>query len=336
MNYLKVKCEACAFFLLFIVLIGTINTYSQTNILKPKDHINNHFTTVKDPQTKFKTIEVDGLDIFYREAGPVDAPTILLLHGFPSSSHMYRDLISSLSSSYHLIAPDYPGFGLSSCPAPETFNYTFDHVAEIMDHFIDKLNLTSFSLYMQDYGGPIGFRIASRRPDLIKSLIVQNANMYMEGLGPDIQKIGTLQKSGDLNGLHGAIQYILSAEGIKEQYVHGSKDLTKINPDAYLMDSFFMERVGIKNIQSILFQNYPTNFVKYPEWQNYLRNTQPPTLIVWGKNDKIFIAPGAEAYQRDLRDPELHLLDGGHFLLEEYSPQVADLIKTFLSKNNIR
>jgi pimeloyl-ACP methyl ester carboxylesterase len=287
-------------------------------------------------QIVFKTITVDNVDIFYREAGPADAPIIVLLHGFPSSSHMYRDLISFLAPDFHVIAPDYPGFGLSSCPPPEKFDYTFDHIAGIMEHFLDQLGLSSFSLYMQDYGGPIGFRIACKRPSAINSLIIQNANIYMDGLGPDVQKIGALEKSGDMNGLHAAIQYMLSAPGVKEQYMHGAYDTARVSPDAYLMDSFLMERNGVKNIQSMLFQNYPVNFSKYPEWQSYLRTNQPPALIVWGKNDKIFTAPGAEAYLKDLQNPELHLLDGGHFMLEEYSGHVASLIKAFFLKYTIR
>jgi pimeloyl-ACP methyl ester carboxylesterase len=281
----------------------------------------------------YKTIKVDALDIFYREAGPVDAPIILLLHGWPSSSHMFRDLISDLSSKYHLIAPDYPGFGLSSTPSASEFDYTFDHLAEIMERFIDKINIVKFNLYIQDYGGPIGYRIASKRPELIESLIIQNANAYIDGFGPEVQKIGKLEQAGDLEGLKNAVECMISLDGIKRQYLHGAENPEGVSPDSYLSDHFFMERAGVKDLQVKLFQNYNTNFPLYESWQNYLRTHQPPTLIVWGKNDEIFTASGAKAYLRDLPDAELHLLNGGHFVLEEHHLKVAELIDQFLSKN---
>jgi pimeloyl-ACP methyl ester carboxylesterase len=285
---------------------------------------------------QYKNIEIDGLNIFYREAGSRDNPTILLLHGFPSSSHMYRNLIPHLSSSYHLIAPDYPGFGLSTCLSPDEFEYSFDNLSEVIEKFIDKVGLLNFSLYMHDYGGPVGFRIASRRPKLIQSLIIQNANVYADGLGPEVQKFAVLEKAKDNEGLKAAVDYLLSFEGIKEQYVYGAENIERISPDSYWMDHFFMERNGSKEIQSKLFQNYNTNFPKYPEWQAYLKKHQPLALIVWGKNDKIFTYPGAEAYKRDIKKAELYLLNGGHFLLEEHSETVAEMIIKFLIKNSIQ
>ena len=286
-------------------------------------------------QTTYHTIKIKGLNIFYREAGDPAKPAILLLHGFPSSSHMYRNLMDDLSSRYHLIAPDYPGFGLSSCPSVSEFSYTFDHLSAIMENFIDTLKLTRFSLYMQDYGGPVGFRIISKRPELVQALIIQNANTYIDGLGPDVQKIGALQAAGDAKGLDKAIDYMISLEGIKEQYVFGSGHQEKISPDAYLMDHFLIEKEEKKEIQVTLFKNYGTNFPKYGEWQQYLHKHQPPTLITWGKNDKIFTGAGALAYKRDLKNIEVHLFEGGHFLLEEYHQDIARLIDTFLQKNNI-
>jgi len=280
----------------------------------------------------FKTVNVQGLDIFYREAGPANAPLILFLHGFPSSSHMYRDILRDLSSSYHVIAPDYPGFGLSSRPSPVSFEYTFENIAAVMEQFIDTLGLQAFTLYMQDYGGPVGFRIISKRPELVQTLIIQNANAYVDGLGPYVQELGRLYEAGNEKAIDEAIYYKLSLEGIKEEYLHAVAYPERVSPDAYLSDHYFMERPGVKDIQYTLFRNYGTNFPLYPEWQQYLKTHQPPALIVWGKRDQIFTAPGAAAYTRDLKNTELHLLDGGHFVLEEHHAAVAELIKDFLQR----
>jgi pimeloyl-ACP methyl ester carboxylesterase len=285
---------------------------------------------------KFKTIKVDGLDLFYREAGDVKKPVILLLHGFPSSSFMYRDVINDLLDNYHLIAPDYPGFGLSSSPAPDQFDYTFDHLASVMEDFINQLGLKHFSLYMQDYGGPIGFRIATKHPEWISALIIQNANAYEDGLGKDFKKIMAKEDAGDWAGVEEILKFIVSFEGIKVQYTEGAKNLSNISPDAYLMDYQFMEKEGRERVQNELFQNYHYNLKKYPEWQEYFRKYQPPALIVWGKNDPIFTAPGGIAYQKDLKSAELHLLDGGHFALVEYHAEIAKYINSFLNSKSIR
>jgi pimeloyl-ACP methyl ester carboxylesterase len=286
----------------------------------------------KSNRIEYRKIKVEDIEIFYREAGDREKPVILLLHGFPSSSHMYRDLISRLAPDYHLIAPDYPGFGMSSSPSRQTFDYTFDHLSQIIEKFIDKLKLNSISFYLQDYGGPVGFRIINRRPELVRSLIIQNANMYMEGLGPDVQKIGRLSAAKDIQGLQAATDYLMSLDGIKEQYLYGTSKPERISPDSYNMDHFLFERAGIKDIQKALFRDYENNFAKYPEWQAYLRKHHPPVLLVWGKNDKIFPGAGATAYKKDLPNAQIHLFEGGHFLLEEYGEQVADLIQRFLKK----
>jgi len=280
---------------------------------------------------RYRSTTIAGTELFYREAGEPGKPAILLLHGFPSSSHMFRDLMNWLSPDFHLIAPDYPGCGHSSCPDASTFEYTFDHLAKIVEQFIDHLKFGNLSFYMQDYGGPIGFRIINKRPELVKSLIIQNANVYFEGLGPDVQKIAAMTAANDVSGLEAAINFMISAEGIKEQYVFGSMNQDSISPDSYTMDHYFMEQPGRKAIQKILFQNYNTNFPRYPEWQKYLRNHQPPMLIVWGNNDKIFHGPGALAYQRDVPGAQIHLFEGGHFLLEEYGKAISDLIRNFLN-----
>lgn len=313
-------------FISFIILGGAIHSGAQTKAPVTKTY------AVPAPGTTYKKISIDGLEIFYREAGNPANPLILLLHGLPSSSHMYRNLMTDLSSQYHVIAPDYPGFGLSSNPRVTEFTYTFDALSDIMEHFIDGLQLKQINLYMQDYGGPVGFRIASRRPELIHSLIIQNANAYLEGLGAGLQQLGKLQQSGDSIALNKALLHIISYEGIKEQYIEGAENQNKISPDAYNMDNFFMDRQDIQNVQVALLKNYQSNFPKYPEWHQYFKNHQPHTLVIWGRNDPIFIAPGAEAYKKDLKNAEVHLLNGGHFVLEEHHEIVAGIISQFLTK----
>jgi len=288
--------------------------------------------TLTSTGSLYKTITVNNLDIFYREAGSADAPVILLLHGFPTTSHMYRDLINDLAGRYHVIAPDYPGFGQSSIPALTAFDYTFDNLALVMEQFIDALGLTSFTWYLQDYGGPIGFRIISKRPELVKALVIQNANVYTEGLGPDVQIIGELEQAGDEKALLEEIAGKLTLERIKEEHLYGAANPEMVNPDSYQLAYAYMTRPGVKEIQVALFRNYGTNFPKYPEWQQYLRTQQPPLLVVWGKNDKIFTWSGAEAYKRDVENAEVHLFDGAHFMLEEYHKEVAVLIHDFLER----
>lgn len=283
--------------------------------------------------TYYRTIKIDDLEIFYREAGDTAKPVILLLHGFPSSSHMFRNLIDWLASDYHLIAPDYPGSGYSACPTPENFEYTFDNLAKVIEKFIDKLNLSKITLYMQDYGGPIGFRIAKQQPELINNLIIQNANAFLEGIGPDVKKMGDLQATGDQEAIDGAISYMMSFDGIRDQYIFGAKKTDVISPDSYNMDNYLMQQPGRADVQKVLLKNYATNFPKYPEWQQYLREYQPPALITWGKNDKIFPGAGASAYLQALPGAEVHLFDGGHFLIEEYGKEIALLIHTFMKKN---
>lgn len=293
---------------------------------------NNHMQTLTTTSVLHKTITVNGLHIFYREAGPADAPVILLLHGFPSTSHMYRDLIRDLANRYHVIAPDYPGFGQSSIPALTEFEYTFDNLALVMEQFIDQLGLTKFSWYLQDYGGPIGFRIISKRPELVEALIIQNANVYNEGLGPVVQEIGALQQAGDEKALEAAIVRKLSLEKIKEEHLLGAANPETVSPDSYELAYAYMARPGVEAVQVALFRNYATNFPRYPEWQQYLRTHQPRVLVVWGKNDPIFTWPGAEAYKKDVPDAEVHLLDGSHFALEEYHEEIAVLIHDFLKR----
>jgi pimeloyl-ACP methyl ester carboxylesterase len=279
----------------------------------------------------YKTIKVDELDIFYREAGNKKNPAILLLHGFPSSSHMYRDLMNDLSDSYFVIAPDYPGFGQSSMPSPSAYNYSFDNLAMTINHFIDALELRKFSLYLQDYGGPIGFRIAAQRPELIQTLIIQNANAYNEGLGEALKPLVEYIENQN-EETERAVRFFLSLEANKWLHTDGAEDVLKISPDSYTLDQYYLERPGNDEIQLTLFRNYGSNLSLYNEWQSYFRTYQPPALIISGKNDKLFVAAGAEAYKKDLKDAQISLLNGGHFLLEEKHAEVASLISSFLTK----
>lgn|SRR5215203_730810 len=282
----------------------------------------------------FKTVKVDGLDIFYREAGNRMKPTILLLHGFPSSSHMFRDLIKDLSEDHHLIAPDYPGFGLSSAPLPSAYDYSFDNLALTINHFIDALGLKKFSLYVQDYGGPIGFRIATQRPELIEALIIQNANAYNEGLGDALSPLVDYIQNQNA-GTEKAVRGFLSSDITRWLYTDGAEDVLKISPDSYTIDQYYLDRPGNDEIQLALFRNYGTNLPLYDEWQSYFRTYQPPALVISGKNDKLFVAAGAEAFKNDLRDAQINLLNGGHFVLEEKHAEAASVIRSFLSNLGI-
>lgn len=315
-----------------LLIITSLSVKSQTgNSVNSRDR--NIIYVNDETVTKYKTIKIDGLDIFYREAGDKSKPTILLLHGFPSSSHMYRDLIDDLSAKYHLVAPDYPGFGLSSSPTPAEYDYTFDNLSVTMDHFIDALELKDISLYVQDYGGPVGFRIAARRPSLIRSLIVQNANAYTEGLGEAASPLVNYFTNPNPETEKGAREILKST---KWQYTDGVEDISRISPDSYLTDDYYLSRPGNEKIQLALFRNYGSNLKLYDSWHSYFRSKQPPTLVVWGKNDKIFIAPGAEAFKKDLKNSEVHLLNGGHFLLEEHHRKAAQLIDSFLTRNKVK
>ncbi|WP_143304686.1 alpha/beta fold hydrolase [Chitinophaga vietnamensis] len=279
----------------------------------------------------FNTINIKGVPVFYRSAGPATAPVVLLLHGFPSSSHMFRNLMPLLAKDYRVIAPDYPGSGLSG--RLQANEYTFDHLADLIEAFIDALELKRFSLYMQDFGGPVGFRLASRRPQQVQALLIQNANAYMEGLGPGIHNISQYKEKGDEQGFQKMVDHIMSLPGIKENYLYNASSEQHVLPDGYLLDHYFALQPGAKEAQAALLLNYKTNFPQYPVWHEYFRQHQPPTLITWGIHDDIFILPGARAYLTDLPKAALHEIDGGHFLLEEKYEEVAALILRFLSDN---
>jgi pimeloyl-ACP methyl ester carboxylesterase len=286
--------------------------------------------------TYHRTIEIDGLEIFYREAGDPTTPTVLLLHGFPTSSHMFRNLIPRLSDRFHLVAPDYPGFGASSMPSPEEFEYTFDNLAEVVEKFVGKLGIERYSLYLMDYGAPVGYRLAAKHPERVQSLIIQNGNAYDEGLREFWRPIKAYWKEKTPENAKLLRDSLLTVEATKWQYTHGVRNPEVIAPDNWFHDQFLLERPGNKDIQIRLFYDYGSNPALYPQWQAYFRKHQPPTLIAWGKNDYIFPAEGAEPYKRDLNDVEFHLIDTGHFALEEDGEVIANLMRGFLQKNVVR
>jgi len=279
----------------------------------------------------YRTVSIDGVDIFYREAGPTDAPTVLLLHGFPTSSFMFRDLIPLLATRYHVIAPDYPGFGQSAAPETTKFSYTFDHLADVVDQFTQRLKLKKFTLYVQDYGAPIGYRLARAHPERIAGIVVQNGNAYVEGLPDDYwDPIRAYWADPSPAARARLAAAAFSLEGIRSQYTIGVKDPTTLSPDTWTLDVANLKRPGNTEIQLDLLLDYQNNLTLYPKWQTYFRTAQPPMLIVWGKNDVCFPAAGAEAYKRDIKNLDFHLLDTGHFALEDSTPEIAERMLKFL------
>lgn len=287
-------------------------------------------------QTTYNYIEVAGVNIFYREAGPKDAPTLLLLHGYPSSSFMFKNLINDLSDKYHLIAPDYPGFGKSEQPAVADFDYTFDNYALILEALLSKLNIDKYSLYLMDYGAPLGYRIAAKYPEKIDTLIVQNGCAYEEGLDTFWEPIKAYWHDRNNKEAEDILRSFFHPDGLKWQYTHGVPDTTVISPDNWEMDLRHLERTGNAQIQLNLIYDYKTNPPKYPEWQQYFQNHNPEMLIVYGKNDYIFPASVAEAYRKDVKNLECHLFDTGHFALESHGVQIAATIMNFLDRKVIR
>lgn len=273
-----------------------------------------------------RLVEVDGVRVFYRTAGPADAPTLLLLHGFPSASHQFRRLIDALGDRYHVVAPDYPGFGHTE--APDDFRYSFDSLAEVLAGFVDALGLTRFVMYVFDFGGPVGFRLATRHPDRIAGLIVQNANAYAEGLSELARQ--TVANRPGVPGAEDNIRQILALPVTQSQYLGGTTDSELVAPDGWVLDQYFLDRPERQRAQIALGLDYHSNVELYPVWQRWLRTHRPPTLIVWGRNDAFFPEPGAHAYLRDLPDADLHVFDTGHFALEEFLPEIAPLVAGFV------
>jgi pimeloyl-ACP methyl ester carboxylesterase len=281
----------------------------------------------------YRTVNIEGLDIFYREAGPKDAPVLLLLHGFPTSSHMFRNLIPALADEFHLIAPDYPGFGNSSMPTVDQFNYSFDNLAEVISKFTEQIGLQKYSLYVMDYGAPVGYRLATKYPDRIQAIVVQNGNAYDEGLDNEFwQPIKEYWKEKTTEREQPLLS-TFTREATIWQYTEGVRDKEAISPDNWNVDQPLLDRPGNVAIQLALFYSYGSNPPLYPKWQTYFRDYQPPTLIVWGKNDNIFPPAGAEPYRRDLKNLEFNLLDTGHFALEEDCDKIAGLMRNFLRRN---
>ena len=303
----------------------------------------------------YKTVEIDDVEIFYREAGDPAKPTIVLLHGFPTSSHMFRNLIPALAADYHVVAPDYPGYGFSAMPLVDEFDYSFDHMATLMEHFLEEVEVERYSLYLMDYGAPIGFRIAAANPEQVETLIIQNGNAYDEGIDNDFWE--PIQAYwADRNAINrgldnawwknvkeayqqpemaneAALRFLLTLGATKWQYTNGVPDVAAVSPDNWGHVQPLLDRAGNQAIQLQMFYSYGTNPPLYPEWQAYFREYQPPTLIVWGENDEIFPAAGAYPYKQDLKNVDLHLIDTGHFALETHGEEIADLMRDFLSRN---
>ena len=281
--------------------------------------------------TTYRTASVDGLKVFYREAGDTNSPTVLLLHGFPTSSHMYRELIPALAERYHIVAPDLPGFGYSDAPARAAFAYTFDHLADVIDRFTEVTGLDRYAIYVFDYGAPVGFRLALRHPERVTAVISQNGNAYLEGLSEGWNPIQAYWKNPSLEN-RAALRAFLKPEATQWQYTHGVPDPERLSPDAWTLDSALLARAGNDEIQLDLFGDYQSNVALYPEFQKYLRTRRPPLLAVWGRNDPFFLPAGAQAFQRDNPDAEIHLLDAGHFALESHAAEIAALIRDFLAR----
>jgi pimeloyl-ACP methyl ester carboxylesterase len=285
------------------------------------------------PRVSHKKVRVGDLDIFYREAGSKDAPTLLLLHGFPTSSQMFRDLIPKLADRYHVIAPDYPGYGHSSMPPREKFAYTFDNVARVMDEFTSKVGLTKYAIYVQDYGAPVGYRLAVAHPERISGIIVQNGNAYDEGLDNKFwEPIKAYWKAPESAEKRDALRGLVKYAATQWQYTHGVPQPERISPDGAAHDQYLLDRPGNDEIQLDMLLSYGSNPPLYPQWQKYFREHQPPMLVAWGKNDEIFPGAGAEPYKRDLKNLEFHLLDAGHFALESDGDTIAALIRSFLDR----
>ncbi|MFG1299285.1 alpha/beta hydrolase [Xanthobacter sp. V3C-3] len=281
--------------------------------------------------TLHRHIDLDGLRLFYREAGDPDRPTLLLLHGFPASSFMFRDLIGRLAGDFHLIAPDYPGFGYSAAPDRAAFGYTFDRLAQVIEAFTERLRIGSYWLYMQDFGGPVGFRLATRHPERVLGLIVQNANAYEEGL-PDSfwAPAKALWADRSAENARRIREAAISDDALAWNYTHGVRDIEAISPDSWVLQQALLDKPGAREIMLDLLYDYGSNPPLYPIWQQYFRTHRPPVLIVWGENDVIFPASGAHPYLRDLPDARLHLLDTGHFALEEDGALIARHIRAFV------
>jgi pimeloyl-ACP methyl ester carboxylesterase len=281
---------------------------------------------------KYRTADVDGFKVFYREAGAATLPKLLLLHGFPSSSHMFRDLIPRLADRFHIVAPDLPGFGQSEMPSREKFKYTFDNVASVIDRFTEVIGLDRYAVYVFDYGAPTGFRLAVKHPDRISAIISQNGNAYVEGLSEGWNPIRAYwNDASDTN--RAALRSFLAPATTQWQYTHGVTDTTTVSPDGYSLDNFYLARPGADEVQLDLFGDYKSNVALYPTFQKYFKTHKPPLLAVWGKNDPFFLPAGAEAFKRDIPSAVVRFLDTGHFAVETHAAEIAAEIRKFMDES---
>jgi len=303
--------------MIFVILISV-----QLHAQQQKEEAVNH-------PTFYRTINVDGISIFYRESGPKDAQTLLLLHGIPSSSRQFEALFQRLSDRYHLIAPDYPGFGHSEWPDPKKFAYTFDHIAEIMNHFTETIGLSHYTLYMHDYGGPVGFRMALSHPERIEALIVQDAVAHNEGLGANwkARRAFWADRAANESALR---TNLLSLQTTRTRHVGSDQNVERYDPDLWTDEFYFLNQPGQADIQSDLFYDYRTNVESYPKWQAWLHEKQPRLLVLWGKYDLSFELSEPENYRRDVPQAEIHILDAGHFALDTAADQIAQMIRNFM------
>lgn len=311
----------------FLFLITLFGCQSNPNTISKE--LNNTHNQMHN--TKYKTLDVNGITIAYREAGNVNNPTILLLHGYPSSSHQYRKVLNQLADEFHLIAPDYPGFGNSDFPTPDKYEYTFDNIATTMESFIELKGMDSFAIMMQDYGAPIGFRIATANPEKITAIITQNGNAYEEGIGEAWQGIKAFWKDRNEH-TENALLPAFTLEGLKWQYTHGTRNPENVNPDTWHLDYLRMNRPNAHKVNLDLWYDYQNNLTLYPVWHKYLRDNQPPLLVVWGKNDEYFPESGAEAFKKDVKNIDYNIYDTGHFALEEDGDIIIEKIRVFLNR----
>ncbi len=281
---------------------------------------------------RFNTVDVDGLKLFYREAGDASRPTVLLLHGFPSASHMFRDLIPELAGQYHVVAPDLPGFGMTEQPARDKFGYNFQNITNVVDRFTEVLGLTRFAIYVFDYGAPVGFRLAVKHPERITAIVTQNGNTYVEGVSDAFAPVMAYWNQPTVANRN-ALRGFLAPETTLFQYTHGVDDPSKVSPDGRNLDDFYLARPGNDEIQLDLLLDYQSNVALYDTIQAYLREHQPPVLAIWGKNDPFFIPPGAEAFKRDVPKADVRFVDSGHFALETHAAEIGAAMRTFLVKH---
>ncbi|WP_298512138.1 alpha/beta hydrolase [uncultured Kordia sp.] len=319
--------------LLATLVLVTSCTTEQKNSTQKHTKMTQIAHTTNTQNVNYKTIKINNINIAYREAGNPENPTIVLLHGFPASSHQYRKVLHTLSDEFHLIAPDYPGFGNSDFPSRDEFTYTFDNIAATIDTFLEEKNINSYAIMMQDYGAPVGFRIATAHPERVTAIITQNGNAYEEGLAKGWEKIDHLWANRN-EETEKALHPVFSLEGLEWQYTHGTRNPELVNPDNWHLDYYRMQRPNALKMNLDLFYDYQNNIKLYPTWQQYIREQQPPILVVWGKNDAFFNENGAEAFKKDAKNIEYHVYDTGHFALEEDGIDIMQKMRAFMKKLN--